>query len=64
MVSLQLANIINTKTDLKKWLTFHEVNVAQSASQSQNCRKWIQSKTGATQIILNWIQVQQLLKLA
>jgi len=64
MVSLQLANIINTKTDLKKWLTFHEINVAQSASQSLNCRQWIQSKTGATQIILNWIQVQQLLKLA
>ncbi len=57
MVSLNLASIINNENDLKTWLTFHENNTDESANQSLKCRQWIQSKTGATQTILNWIQI-------
>jgi 3-deoxy-D-manno-octulosonic-acid transferase len=58
MVSLKLANLILSKEDLKNWLTFHENNSAATANQSLKCRQWIQSKTGATQIIINWIKVR------
>jgi 3-deoxy-D-manno-octulosonic-acid transferase len=60
MVSLKLASVINNENDLKTWLTFHENNTAESANQSLKCRQWIQSKTGATQTILNWIQIHLL----
>ncbi len=57
MVSVKLATTIENALQLKDWIEFYENNEVDRATQSLKCRQWIQSKTGATQMILNWIQI-------
>jgi 3-deoxy-D-manno-octulosonic-acid transferase len=57
MVSLKLASTIENAQQLSDWIEFYENNEVDRATQSLKCRQWIQSKTGATQMILNWIQI-------
>ncbi len=57
MVSLDLAQTVNDSKALKAWIDFYEMEAIIMANKSLNSRQWIQSKRGATQIILNWIQI-------
>lgn len=57
MVSMELATVVNNEIELTNWINYFETENAARANKSLSARQWIQSKTGAFQIILNWIQI-------
>jgi 3-deoxy-D-manno-octulosonic-acid transferase len=57
MVSMELATMVTNEIELANWINYFETENAVRANKSLSARQWIQSKTGATQIILNWIQI-------
>ena len=53
---LQLCKLIRYQSEFDNWIKELLTQLEKRKTISENTRTWVQQKTGATQVVLNWIE--------
>jgi 3-deoxy-D-manno-octulosonic-acid transferase len=53
---LQLCKLIRYQSEFDNWIKELLTQLEKRKTISENTRTWVQQKTGAAQVVLNWIE--------